>query len=340
MCACASDQLSMCSFLLSHGARCDLRNDRGMNVFHLVAFLGSLSLLEEILHQIPVDDDVEHLKILLNQVDEQHQTPLFYACLEGHWSIVQLLLRFGADPFHLDNEQQTCLHAMFSSSVILRRHIRVFCQLIDRFDYRTFEDHHGRTLLDLTDLYQLKSLSSFLTILRYPRNCQILTEHEQSLPNVLSLRHLCLLQCKSAMPINRSSSREQLEKALRQCFQLNFDENSLTWKKSVSKSTKKSRKTASIGTTFQFDCETNQQNPSTWSVWTNKFKTNRSSTLSSTDSSVLVLRDHPMKQLVIELLHNSTKLSELVDFPFCTENVSLEEDLRRVMTNYNLQRTD
>lgn len=346
MCACASDQLSTCTLLLCAGAHLDPQNDRGMNVFHLAAFLGALPLIEEFIHYAQLDDDLDLLKKVLNQGDEKNQTPLFHACLEGHWPIAQLLLALGADPYHLDAEHQTCLHAMLTSTVVLRRHIRLFACMIERLDYRPYEDRLGRTLLDLTDLYPLKSLSSLLIALRYPRHCQILTEREEQTNNVLPLRHLCILICKSAMPISRSSPREQIEKGLQECFQIKnepamtkaSDDSRLSVKKSL-KSAKKSPKTATVGTTMTVDCESIHSSPSTWSLWTTKFKTSRIGYVTC-DATFPTNDHHPMKALVLDLLHHPTKLRELLDFPFSIGSVSLEDDLRRVIMNYNLHRID
>ncbi|NJS16606.1 MAG: ankyrin repeat domain-containing protein, partial [Nostocaceae cyanobacterium CSU_2_110] len=84
------NQPSACALLLTHQADLRARNDQGMTVFHLATFLGSLSLVQVL------TSSLKHEKILLqaiNQGDLNNQTPLFYACLEGHTDVALALLR-------------------------------------------------------------------------------------------------------------------------------------------------------------------------------------------------------------------------------------------------------
>ncbi|CAF4511022.1 unnamed protein product, partial [Rotaria magnacalcarata] len=79
---------------------------------HIAAFLGSLPILQELLNSSSNDEQISKA---LNQGDNRNQTPLFYACIEGHLDVALTLLRAGANAYHLDNNDQTCLHAMLSS---------------------------------------------------------------------------------------------------------------------------------------------------------------------------------------------------------------------------------
>ena len=210
--------------LLSHGADLCACNDRGMNVFHIAAFLGSLPLVHELLNT-SIDDEI--IVRALNQGDLRNQTPLFYACIEGHLEIALIFLSAGANAYHLDQDHQTCLHAMLSSSIILKRHIRLFYRLIDLVDYRSYQDHLGRTLLDLAHLNQLQTISSLLGHLHYPCNFDIIftrDSSDDSTRSVLSLRQLCVLSVKRSLHRQHRSRpwscRDLVDNAFQQCFQL------------------------------------------------------------------------------------------------------------------------
>ncbi len=228
MCACASNHPTICAFLLSHNADLCAINDRGMTAFHIAAFIGSLSVLQELLTSSSND---EILLKALNQGDNRNQTPLFYACIEGHLDIALALLRAGANAYHLDNDDQTCLHAMLSSSIILKRHIRLFYYFIQFVDYRFNQDYLGRTLLDLAYLNQLHTIISLLILLNYKINSDIVFNSEKienltykSDKQVLSLRHICILYFKRSIIYQRNqrqlTQHDLLENALQQIFQI------------------------------------------------------------------------------------------------------------------------
>ena len=238
MCACVSNHPVTCAFLLSHHADLCAVNDRGMTVFHLAAFVGSLSVLQELLSSSSNESMV--IKAI-NQGDHRNQTVLFHACIEGHLDIALTLLRAGADVYHLDNDDQTCLHAMLSSSIILKRHIRLFYSLIQFVDYRFNQDYLGRTLLDLAYANQLKTIIHLLLMLNYKTNSDIVFNSEQiensiyQRPSqVLSLRQICVLCFKRSIVYQRNrpqlTQRELLENALQQTFQLTFHRDSSTGK--------------------------------------------------------------------------------------------------------------
>jgi len=228
MCACASNHPAICAFLLSHNADLCAINDRGMTALHITAFLGSLSVLRELLTSSSNDEII--LKAL-NQGDNRNQTPLFYACTEGHLDIALALLRSGANAYHLDNDDQTCLHAMISSTIMLKRHIRLFYHFIQLVDYRLNQDYLGRTLLDLAYLNQLHTIIYLLTSLNYKTNSDIVFDSEQidnrtyhNDKQVLSLRHICILYFKNSIIYHRNqrqaSQHDLLENALQQTFQI------------------------------------------------------------------------------------------------------------------------
>lgn len=228
MCACVSNHPVTCAFLLSHNADLCAVNDRGMTVFHLAAYVGSLSVLQELLTSSPNEGI---LVKAINQGDQRNQTPLFHACLEGHLDIALTLIRAGVDIYHLDNDDQTCLHAMLSSSVILKRHIRLFYSLIQFVDYRFNQDYLGRTLLDLAYSNQLKTIIHLLLGLNYKTNSDIVFNGEQienptyhHTPQVLSLRQICVLTFKRSIVYQRNrpqpTQRELFENALQQTFQI------------------------------------------------------------------------------------------------------------------------
>jgi ankyrin repeat protein len=237
MCACASNHPVTCALLLSHNADLCAMNDRGMTVFHLAAFLGSLNVLQELLTSSSNDEILK----AINQGDHLNQTPLFYACIEGHLDIALTLLRAGANVYHLDNEDQTCLHAMLSSSIILKRHIRLFYSFIQFVDYRSNQDYLGRTLLDLAYLNQSNTIISLLILLNYKTNSEIVFNSEQieklaylNDKHVLSLRHTCILYFKRSINYQRNqrqpTQHDLLENALQQTFQITSDRDSINIK--------------------------------------------------------------------------------------------------------------
>jgi len=365
MCACASNHRFTCAFLLSYGADLCAINDRGMNAFHIAAFLGSISVLHELLNSHS-DDEIIHK--CLNQGDHRNQTPLFYACLEGHLDVALTLLHAGANAYHLDNDNQTCLHAMLSSSIVLKRHIRLFYRLIEFVDYRLNQDYLSRTLLDLAYLNQLNTIIYLLTILNYKRNYSIISNNEYPSTSILSLRHICIVNFKRSIIYHQNrkqlTQHELLEMALQQCFRIHLnrdiDSSELSYRKSLddisisskktSKSTKKSRKTSNIFASTSNDIEQQQQHTqSSWSIFTNKFKPQRilntqqeSSNPSATlpQSPVLNNEFHPMKNLALAILLSPRKLDELLDFPSLNNNPLLLDDMKTVMNAYNLEEID
>lgn len=371
MCACASNHPSTCAFLLSYGAYLCAVNDRGMNALHIAAFLGSSSLIHELIH-CSVDDEV--IVKALNQGDNRNQTPLFYACNEGHLDVALILLQAGANPYNLDNDNQTCLHAMLSSSIILKRHIRLFYRFIEFVDFRFYYDQLNRTLLDLAYLTRLKSIIYLLKLLNYKRNYMIISNDEffnNLSTKVLSLRQLSIIKFKRSIIYHQNKKQltqhDLLENGLQQCFQIsthgNMELNEITYIKSLDdlpsitnkktlKATKKSRKTSNIYSTIQNEMEQPvQQTQSGWSILTNKFKSQRTSSspqqqesiilsASLPQSSILSNDDHPMKHLALILLRSPNKLDNLLDFPSLTNNPLLIEDMKTVMNNYNLDGID
>jgi ankyrin repeat protein len=359
MCACASNHQFTCAFLLSHGADLCAINDRRMNVFHIAAFLGSISIIHELLNSIS-DDEIIHKS--LNQGDHRNQTPLFYACIEGHLDIALIFLHAGANTYHLDNDNQTCLHAMLSSSIILKRHIRLFYRLIEFVDYRFNQDYLSRTLLDLAYLNQLNTIIYLLTILNYKRNYSIISNNDYPLNSILSLRHICIINFKRSIIYHQNQKQltqhELLENALQQCFRIHInrdiDSNELSYRKSLddisisnkkpSKSIKKTRKTSHIFSSTSNDIE--QQQQSSWSIFTNKFKPQRilntqqelvHTSTSVPQSPILTNEFHPMKNLVLAILLSPRKLDELLDFPSLNNNHLLYDDMKTIMNAYNLE---
>ncbi|UJR36478.1 hypothetical protein I4U23_029201 [Adineta vaga] len=231
MCACASNHPAICAFLLSHHTDLCAINDRHMTALHIAAFLGSLPVLQELLTSSSSSSNDENIIKALNQGDNRNQTPLFYACIEGHLDVALVLIRAGANAYHLDNENQTCLHAMLSSTIILKRHIRLFYRFIQFVDYHSYQDCHDRTLLDLAYLNQLNTIIYLLNSLNYKTNVNTIVNHEQ-IENrtyqhdkqVLSLRHLCILRFKNSIVYVRdqrqSTQHDLLEKALQETFQI------------------------------------------------------------------------------------------------------------------------
>ncbi|CAF2385393.1 unnamed protein product [Rotaria sp. Silwood2] len=225
MCACASNHPATCALLLSHNLDLCAVNDRGMTALHIAAFLGSLPVLQELLTSSSNDEII--IKAI-NQGDHRNQTPLFYACIEGHLEIALTLLRAGANVYHLDNDDQTCLHAMLSSSIILKRHIRLFYYFIQFVDYRLNQDYLGRTLLDLAYLNQLNTIIYLLVLLNYKTNSHTNynSEHIDNCNNkqILSLRHICIIYFKRSIIYHRyqqqATQHDLLENALQQTFQI------------------------------------------------------------------------------------------------------------------------
>ena len=327
MCACASNHPVACAFLLSHHADLCAVNDRGMTVLHLAAFIGSLSVLQELLNSSSNDQII--LKAI-NQGDERNQTALFYACIEGHLEIALTLLRAGANAYHLDNEDQTCLHAMLTSSIILKRHIRLFYSLIQFVDYRLNQDYLGRTLLDLAYSNRFRTMIHLLLLLNYKTNSNIVFNSEQieslAHPNakeVLSLRQICILQFKRSIIYQRNerqlTQRELLENTLQETFHLtpsrdlpsikenaigkSLDDISLLHQQQQSNKyqknlksnkfhEKKMRKTATIfspaTTANKWPAPIDlQPTQSTWSALTNKLKGQRSSAMATSAPQIL-----------------------------------------------------
>ncbi|CAF1082015.1 unnamed protein product [Rotaria magnacalcarata] len=362
MCACASNHPSTCALLLLHGANICSTNDQGMTAVHIAAFIGSLPIIYELLNS-SIDDEL--ILKALNQGDNRNQTPLFYACNEGHLDIALSLLYAGANIYHLDNDNQTCLHAMLSSSIILKHHIRLFYRLIEFADFRYCQDYLSRTLLDLAHINQLQTIISILKLLNYKRNYTIISSNnhdEGFLPKILSLRQICILSFKRSIIYNRNKKQlpqhDLLENALQQCFQISSNENmgsnELLYRKSLDdisissskknfKSSKKSRKSTN-------DLEQQAQHmQSSWSIFTNKFKHQRSTnsqqgplilSTSLPPSPSLTNHDHPMKNLALTILKSSTKLDDLLDFPSLTNNSLLYEDIKTVIITYNLEGND
>ena len=190
-----------------------------MTAVHITAFLGSLAVLHELLTS-SLNDEI--LLKALNQADQRHQTPLFYACAEGHLDLALALLRAGANAYHIDRDNQTCLHAMLSSSVILRRHIRLFYRFIQFVDFRSQRDQLGRSLLDLACENRWTTMIDLLTLLKYERTSDAAIPSTRS--QLLSLRQLCLLKFKRSLIYHRhqrqAAQRDLLESALQQTFQI------------------------------------------------------------------------------------------------------------------------
>ena len=227
MCACASNQPSICARLVTANADLCAINDQGMTVIHLAAFLGSLPILKELLSRSSSSSDRD-LKRILNQGDRRNQTPLFYACVEGHVNMTVKLLEEGADPYHLDNDRQTCLHAMLTSSIILKRHLQVFYLLIQRVDFRSYRDNLGRTLVDLALINQCRTICLLLKLLGYQTTIQCDEMNSSILRTPLSLKQITVLKFKTSIIYHRDRSQPKqstlLKSALQQTFR--FERNS------------------------------------------------------------------------------------------------------------------
>ena len=345
MCACSNNHRSTCALLLAHHADLSAVNDRGMNVLHLSAFLGSISLIEEFLHGNNPDDSI--VVKAVNQGDDRNQTPLFYACLEGHIDVAWNLIQSGANLYHLDQENQTCLHAMLSSSVIFKRHLRLFFSFIQLVDFRFIQDHLNRTLLDLAYLNQLNSIIELLRLLNYQRNYSIISNHQfVCSTQILSLRQICILNFKRSIQYHRigkqSSQRELLEQALQQTFHLelprsiDFNENS--YRKSLDDISTLSKKSSKKSRKLPKEIEPPSMH-SSWSIFTNKFKNTRMSS-NQTDATSLEKKSHPMKTLLLMIFLSPKKLEKLLDFPSHLNNHLLEEDLKMILSAYHLQQAD
>jgi ankyrin repeat protein len=287
MCACASNHPAACALLLSYKADLCAINDRGMTVFHIAAFLGSLPVLQELLASSSND---EILHKALNQSDNRNQTPLFYACVEGHLDFVLTLLRAGANAYHLDNDDQTCLHAMLSSSIILKRHIRLFYKFIQFVDYHLNQDYLGRTLLDLAYLNQLNTIIYLLILLNYKTNSDIvfnseLMENRANDKQVLSLRQISILHFKRSIIYHRKqrqpSQHDLLETAIQQTFHIISprDLTTIQENRSIEYLTGKSLDDISL---LQ---QSNKYQKNAKSTKTQDKKIRKTSTLSSTSSS-------------------------------------------------------
>jgi ankyrin repeat protein len=91
--------------------------------------------------------------ILVNQTDSSGNTALIVACQNGLEDIVQLLLRFGADPNISNNKGNTCLHYCFAygfttlSDILIRSGADEF--KVNREGLTCYE---GLTAADLDDL--------------------------------------------------------------------------------------------------------------------------------------------------------------------------------------------
>ena len=72
----------------------------------------------------------------LHLADKMGWTPLFWACMEGHVNIAQMLIKRGADPSGLDNGKATCLHY-----AAMEGHIEVVRLLIDSGVDISIKDH-------------------------------------------------------------------------------------------------------------------------------------------------------------------------------------------------------
>ena len=353
MCACANNHASTCALLLSYGADLCASNDRGTTALHIAAFLGSLSIIHELVNMS--HDDADTLQHALNQGDLRNQTALFQACIEGHTEIALALLYAGADAYHLDDEHQTCLHAMLSTGVIFARHIRLFYRLIEFVDYRSSQDDRGRTLLDLASLYQLNSIVYLLTLLGYTRNYQMIVHAESSEPRppeMFSLRQLCTLAFKRSVNhrcrAQPMAYRDLLEIALRQCFQTrlvddanrmpqscrkSLDDITMTQRKPPKPNKVPNKKTArppAMFSSMQNDLERIPHVPHSWLSLTNKFKPQRApqEPVSPPPAIPMPSDDHPVKAFA-----STTKLDGLLDFPSLSKNHDLlEHDLRVTMS--------
>ncbi|CAM4923268.1 unnamed protein product [Rotaria socialis] len=228
MCACASNYPATCALLLSHSVDLCVVNDDGLTAIHIAAFLGSLPVLQELLNSSSNDEQISKA---LNQGDNRNQTPLFYACIEGHLDVALTLLRAGANAYHLDNSDQTCLHAMLSSTIILKRHIRLFYHFIQFVDYRSNQDYLKRTLLDLAYINQLNTIIYLLTLLNYKTNTTTdsinpknETHTSYNHKQMLSLRDICILNFKRSINHRRyptqSTQHDLLVDALQRTFQI------------------------------------------------------------------------------------------------------------------------
>ena len=132
---------------------------------------------------------------------------------------------------------------MLSSSIILKRHIRLFYYFIQFVDYRLNRDCLDRTLLDLAYINQLNTIVNLLRLLNYKTNSDIVSNGENNKnrihgvnEQVLSLRHICILYFKRSIIYHRNrpqaTQHDLLENALQQTFQIVFNNDSTNIKES------------------------------------------------------------------------------------------------------------
>lgn len=220
MYACLSQNPLIFNLLLDTGVDPCAVNDQGMSVIHLLSFLGSSESIQRLLSSISNKQIVDEL---VNKSDVENRTALFYACAEGHSETALVLLEFGGDPYHVNDELETCLHWTLSSSVILFRHIELFHKILELTDFREIRDARKRSLRDLAIEKNSRAICFLLELFLYP------TESEEKNGNrqIFSLRQISILKLKNSVSFRRDQiHRKQisfLRRAIEQVFR--FDQN-------------------------------------------------------------------------------------------------------------------
>ena len=100
-------------FLITSGAKVDLKSDDGMTALHLAAQNGHLECTHIILgaNNLPRNH--------INVKDDGGWTPLVWACEHKHEAVIRYLIEQGADPFATDVEMNIALHwAAFSGNLL------------------------------------------------------------------------------------------------------------------------------------------------------------------------------------------------------------------------------
>lgn len=96
-------------YLITAGAKVELKSDDGMTALHLAAQNGHLECSHIILgaNKLPRNH--------INVKDDGGWTPLVWACEHKHEGVIRYLIDQGADPFTTDVEMNVALHwAAFS----------------------------------------------------------------------------------------------------------------------------------------------------------------------------------------------------------------------------------
>jgi ankyrin len=89
--ACVYGHADIVRLLLEHGAHPNSRNSAQYTPLMMAAQNGHIECVTRIL-------STTDGKLSINFTDEDNCTALFMACLQNHWNIVRILIRYDADP--------------------------------------------------------------------------------------------------------------------------------------------------------------------------------------------------------------------------------------------------